>query len=287
MRVLLALLAASLLAALVHRSSPSGAAPSGLASAPPPRAWSGSTRRLSYSLLGSFPHDPSSFTQGLVYSPSTSRLYESAGLYGESSLRLIGTPGTPEQGRVLQETPVAAEYFAEGISLSPDAREVRMLTWKERAMLSFDAGTLARAAGEARGYRTHTGEGWGLTLLGGDYVASDGSDTLVTWDGGTMEEKGRVRVRTTDGKPVRYLNELEAYRGDVLANVWYSDVLLRIEPASGLVKAVYDFKDLWPRGERPQTADCFNGIALLEDDVLLVTGKLWDRYYTVQIEDPD
>ena len=136
-------------------------------------------------------------------------------------------------------------------------------------------------------YETHTNEGWGMTTLPcGDYVVSDGSSWLFVWDGVTMEEKRRFKVTTSNGKAVKFLNELEYYKGSVLANIWYSDMIVRINVDTGVVTAVYDFSDLWPAEERPRTADCFNGIAVMEDDEVLVTGKLWEEYFVVKIEEP-
>ncbi len=168
-----------------------------------------------------------------------------------------------------------------------------MLTWRERKGFLFDALTFSTSS--TFDYVTHTGEGWGVTHYpnpaspsGHDLVISDGSSYLFVWDAETREEKRRVRVHTNDeqgnARFVRYINELEYYEGDILANVWYSDEILRIDVETGLVKVVYDFSSLWPKSKRPRSADCFNGIADLGNNKLLVTGKLWPSYYVVSLE---
>ncbi|GMH93052.1 hypothetical protein TrVE_jg7787 [Triparma verrucosa] len=235
------------------------------------------THTKGYTLLSTFPHSRDSFTQGLFYS-STNRLIESCGLYGKSSIREIDL----NTGSVIKSNLIEEKYFAEGVAEGKDGRFV-MLTWKEKTGLYVDSDDLTVAS--KFNYRTHTGEGWGITNLGDDYVVSDGSDWLFVWDGVTMEEKRRFRVRMSDGKYVRFLNELEFYKGDILANIWYSDIIIRIDVETGIVKTIYDFKTLWPSHERSSSADCFNGIAVLDDDVLMVTGKLWPKMYKVKLDD--
>jgi glutamine cyclotransferase len=242
------------------------------------------TAHLSYKLLRSFPHDTMSFTQGLTYHPATQTLYESAGLYKKSSLREVD----PSTGEVLRTVSVNDMYFAEGLTVAPATLgdQLTMLTWKERTGFTFKREDFSKTSTFA--YTTHNGEGWGITVdADGNYVVSDGSSFLFTWDAATRKETSRVEVHTSDGSPVKYINELEAYFGDILANVWYADIILRIDPATGLVKAVYDFKDLWPHEQRPRQADCFNGIALLDNESkeLLVTGKMWDKYFVVRLDD--
>ena len=115
-------------------------------------------------------------------------------------------------------------------------------------------------------------------------MVSDGSNYLFVWDSETHEEKRRIEVKTSAGDAVNYLNELQYYKGDILANVWYTDVIVRIDLNTGIVKVVYDFKDLWPKRLRHEGADCFNGIALMENGDLMVTGKNWDSMYRVRLD---
>ncbi|GMH85560.1 hypothetical protein TL16_g10269 [Triparma laevis f. inornata] len=227
--------------------------------------------------MSQLPHDKRSFTQGLLYSPKTKKVYESAGLYGQSDVREFDH----NSGDVVRKSSkLERKFFAEGIVEDADG-DLIMLTWKEKTALRITTDDFTTKS--TFNYKTHTSEGWGITNYGDDFIVSDGSAWMFLWDGATMEEKRRFQVHTSDGKKVRFLNELEYYKGDILANIWYSDIIVRIDVESGIVKTIYDFKDLWPKKDRDVNADCFNGIALLEDDVLLVTGKLWPKAYKIKL----
>lgn len=277
------------------------------------------TRLGSWELLGSFPHDTSSFTQGLAYNPSTKTLYESVGLYGGRSALLAVSPVS---GAVLSSAPVGARFFGEGIALLPGSGDVVMLTWREKTLFVFDGKTLEKK--ETKPFTTKTGEGWGIAapqepkakdlssslISAGSLFASslslspasvspspglivsDGSSWLYEWDPSTLVEVRRFQVTLSSGQPVPYLNELEFFEGDILANVWFKDEILRIDWETGVVKVVYDFGKLWPKGERAKVkpkieeqVDCFNGIAVLDDGQILVTGKLWPNFYRVKLKD--
>jgi glutamine cyclotransferase len=129
---------------------------------------------------------------------------------------------------------------------------------------------------------TYTGEGWGLTQDGTRLIMSDGSATLRFLDPATLREAGRLTVR--DGTaPVLNLNELEFVRGEIFANVWQTDRIVRIDPRSGNVRAVVDLAGLLPASERARV-DVLNGIAYdAEGNRIFVTGKLWPRLYEIEI----
>ena len=121
------------------------------------------------------------------------------------------------------------------------------------------------------------------------------------WDRDTLQEKRRIQIRIpvsllppqvqqqhADKKelPMPYLNELEWDRGTLLANLWYQDVLLRVDVESGLIIRNYDFSTLFPRAIRPKTTDCFNGIALTDtENEFFVTGKWWPNLYRIRLID--
>ena len=182
---------------------------------------------------------------------------------------------------MLKKTPIPPSYFAEGLHPLPSHDLILLLTWKERTCLVFNHTTLEPLPNEGFQYKTHTGEGWGITGDGkGRLYVSDGSEFIFVWDEESKEEIRRIKVHTSQGKKIRFLNELEWYNGSILANIWYSDTLVRIDPETGRVAVIYDFKELYPKKDRPNGADCFNGIAKIENDELLVTGKLWDKVRT-------
>jgi glutaminyl-peptide cyclotransferase len=114
---------------------------------------------------------------------------------------------------------------------------------------------------------------------------SDGSNFIFVWDSVTKTELRRMEVRTSQGRPVRFLNELEWYNGDILANVWYSDVIVRIDVETGIVKHIYDLKKLYPKKDRNEEADCLNGIAKMKgSDDLFVTGKQFNKGFRIRLD---
>ena len=227
--------------------------------------------RFSFTVVHTYPHDPNAYTQGLIYRDGV--LYESTGLNGKSSLRKVAL----ETGEVLQFKPVDAQYFAEG--LTDWKGQLLQLTWQSQIGFVYDLKTFALD-------RTFsfTGEGWGLTHDGTRLILSDGSDRLRFLDPATMKEVGAVRVR--DGnEPVLALNELEFVRGAVLANVWHTDRIARIDPATGLVTAWIDLHGLLPQVYQLQGEAVLNGIAYdAAQDRLFVTGKLWAKLFEVRLK---
>jgi glutamine cyclotransferase len=216
----------------------------------------------------SYPHDSTAFTQGLVWRGG--RLYESTGRYGQSSLRLVEL----ETGRVLQRVSLGQQYFAEGLAAVGDS--LYQLTWKEGVAFIWDPATLRQIAQVA-----YSGEGWGLTHDGRRLVVSDGSSYLTFVDPVTFQVDTTLRV-TDGGRPVDQLNELEWVKGEVWANVWHTQRIARIDPATGRVKGWLDLAPLIPAVTNPEAV--LNGIAYDPDaDRLLVTGKLWPSLYEIRI----
>lgn len=229
--------------------------------------------RLRARVVAEHPHDPTSFTQGLLVHDGF--LYESTGHYGESRVRKI----EPESGRVLAERRLESRLFGEGLALA-DGRLVQ-LTWREGAALLWEPESL-----EPLGRISYQGEGWGLAFDGERLILSDGSSALSFRDPGTLEETGRVTV-TMDGAPVARLNELEWVDGAVWANVLGSSSVVRIDPASGAVTGVADLSALVGRlpAEEAAGIDVLNGIAWWpERERFLVTGKYWPRLFEVVFE---
>ncbi len=221
-------------------------------------------------VLGEIPHDRTSFTQGLELAPGGGALYEGTGLAGRSQLRELD----PATGAVRRAVGVPNDWFGEGITVAGD--RIWQLTWKDGVALEWDRATF-------RLLRTVpvNGEGWGLCNAGDRLVRSDGSARLRFHDPSTFAETGSVDV-TLDGSPVEDLNELECVRGQVWANIWQSDRLVRIDPATGRVTAVVDAAGLLTT-ERRQGADVLNGIAALGGDEYLLTGKLWPVMFRVRL----
>jgi glutaminyl-peptide cyclotransferase len=222
-----------------------------------------------YQVVHVYPHDPQAFTQGLVFLDGI--LYEGTGLNGRSSVRKVKL----ENGQVQQFQKVADEYFGEGIAVWRD--RIFELTWRSEVGFIYDRNSLARV-----GTFTYPGEGWGLTTDGTRLIMSDGSPSLRFLDPATQKEIGRIQVR--DGSvPVDNLNELEFVKGEVLANVWQTDRIARIDPKRGRVVGWIDLQGLLRPGEAPADA-VLNGIAYdAAKDRLFVTGKLWPKIFEIKI----
>jgi glutamine cyclotransferase len=229
--------------------------------------------QLTVEVVESYDHDPGSFTQGLELGEHPELgavLYESAGLYGESDVR-ITDPGT---GDVLASQDLPAEDFAEGLTLTDDA--VWQITWQEHRAYKRDLTTL-----DVIETVEYEGEGWGICSDGDQLVMSDGSDTLTFRDPATFDETGTVQV-TLEGEPVFSINELECTGGQVWANLWQTDQIVRIDPATGEVGAVVDAAGLLT-DEESAGADVLNGIAAAEEDgTFYITGKQWPKLFLVR-----
>jgi len=223
-----------------------------------------------YRIVHTYPHDPHAFTQGLVFVDGS--LYESTGLNGQSSLRMVDL----ETGRVLQSQPVDSKYFAEG--LTNWGSTLVQLTWESNVAFVYD-----RFSFRVLHTLSYSGEGWGLTEDGKSLILSDGSDNLRFFDPATFREVRRVSV-TDHGKPVSEINELEFVHGEIYANIWHSERIARIDPASGKVLGWIDLKGLLSADERTNPEAVLNGIAYdSAHDRLFVTGKLWPKLFEIQV----
>ena len=223
-----------------------------------------------YRIVHTYPHDPQAYTQGLLYEDGY--LYESTGLNGRSSLRMVDL----ETGRVLQKADVPAQYFAEG--LASWGSTLIQLTWQSHIAFVYDRFSF-------RLIRTfnYTGEGWGLTENGQNLILSDGTATLRFLDPGTFHEIRHIVVKD-HGSQVTQLNELEYVHGDIYANVWHTDRIARISPATGKVLSWIDLTGLLAPGQVSDPEAVLNGIAYdAVHDRLFVTGKLWPKLFEIKI----
>jgi glutaminyl-peptide cyclotransferase len=224
---------------------------------------------LSYEVVNTFPHDPAAFTQGLIYRDG--HLFESTGLKGQSSLRKVKL----ETGAVVERRVVDKRYFAEG--LTDWGNRLLQLTWETSIGFIYDVSTF-----EPVGTFTYTGEGWGLTHDSSRLIMSDGTSALRFLDPSTQREIGRITVKDGD-RPIERLNELEFIKGEVYANVWLTDRIAIISPATGRVTAWLDLVGL-RRGPAQPGNDVLNGIAYdAQRDRLFVTGKLWPTLYEIRV----
>jgi glutamine cyclotransferase len=235
------------------------------ATAPAPSA---GVERLRPTVIAELPHDTDAFTQGLELA-ADGALYEGTGQAGRSQLRELD----PATGAVRRQVPLPGMMFGEGITVVDDS--IWQLTWRDGVVLEWDRADLT-----LRRQVPIEGEGWGLCHDGDRLVRSDGTDLLRFHDPDSFAETGSVAV-TLDGEPVTELNELECVDGQVWANVWQTDRIVRIDPADGRVTAVVDAAGLLD-AERRADADVLNGIAALGRDEYLLAGKLWPASFRVR-----
>ena len=233
-----------------------------------PAAAADSAPTWRHEVVRSFPHDSEAFTQGLLIRDGY--LYESTGRNGKSSLRKVEL----ETGKVVQRLGIGQQYFAEG--LAAFGSQLVQLTWETNIGWVYDRSTFK----QIRTF-TFSGEGWGLADDGTRLVMSDGTPNLRFLNPETLAEIGSVRV--LDGPTaVNQLNELEVVKGEIFANVWLTDRIAVIAPATGRVVAWLDLKGLLP-GQANSDA-VLNGIAYdAARDRLFVTGKLWPRMFEIRV----
>ncbi len=230
----------------------------------------GKPAEYTFKVVKIYPHDSQAFTQGLVYHDGF--LYEGTGLNGRSSLRKVNL----ETGEVVKQVDLSPEFFGEGITLYKN--EVVQITWQSHVgfVYSLEDFHLLRRF-------TYSGEGWGLATHGNEILMSDGSPEIRVLDAQTFDERRRIKVH--DGAaPVTELNELEFVEGEIFANVWHTDRIARISPATGRVLGWIDLKGILSPIYRAGPDAVLNGIAYdAQHKRLFVTGKLWPSIFEIQI----
>lgn len=229
-----------------------------------------SAKTAGYEVAHVYPHDPSAYTQGLIFLDGT--LYEGTGLEGRSSLRRIQL----ESGKVLQRYDLPKEYFGEGITDWGD--ELYQLTWRSGTCFVYDRISF-------RLVRTfhYPGEGWGLTHDEKHLIMSDGTAKLRILDPASFRQVKRITVKYK-GRPVENLNELEYVHGAIFANVWMSDRIAIISPRSGKVEKWLDLSGILPGHDSVNGNAVLNGIAYdAKTDRIFVTGKLWPKLFEIRL----
>lgn len=224
-----------------------------------------------YQIVHTYPHDAQAFTQGLVYVDGF--LYESTGLNGKSSIRKVEVT----TGKVLQRYDLADQYFGEG--LTAWGNDLVQLTWRAELGFVYDRSNLRWK----RSFR-YPGEGWGLTHDEKQLILSDGTPELRFLDPQTFEEIRRISVTDENGKPVSEINELEYIRGEIYANLWRTDQIVRISPRTGKVLGRIDLNGLIDKSKLTNRDAVLNGIAYdAAHDRIFVTGKLWPNLFEIKI----
>jgi glutaminyl-peptide cyclotransferase len=224
-----------------------------------------------FEIVHTYPHDPSAFTEGLFY--LNGFLYESTGLEHHSSIRKVRL----DTGAVVQKLDIPAQYFGEGIVNWGD--HLISLTWTSHVGFVFDL-----AGFKLQRQFQYEGEGWALTQDGKQLIMSDGTSELRFLNPQTLKETNRIQV-TLDGKPVLNVNELEWVKGEIYANVWQTDRIVRIDPKNGHIVGIINLAGLLSLSDRVNGPDSvLNGIAYdAKGDRLFVTGKNWSRLFEIRL----
>ena len=223
-----------------------------------------------HKVLRQYPHNADSYTQGLLWHNGS--LYESTGLEGRSSVRRVElATGRPVVTKKLDDN-----LFGEGLALLDG--KLYQLTWQNNKAFVYDLETFDKV-----GEFDYSGEGWGLTTDGKHLYMSDGSEYLRILDPETFRVQRSVPV-TFRGAPVQLLNELEWIDGKIWANVYVTDQIVIIDPASGIVEGVIDLRGLLPDEEIAPDTDVLNGIAYdAASERIFVTGKRWSKLFEIEI----
>lgn len=226
-----------------------------------------------FKVKAAYPHDARAYTEGLFWLDGW--LYESTGLVGQSNIRRVRLA----DGAVVQSQTIAPSLFGEGIVNW--GGEIVSLTWQDKVGFRWDVKTLAMKSSFS-----YPGEGWALTQNGKNLIMSDGTSVLRVLDPKTFKIVRRIKV-TAEGRPVLNVNELEWVRGEVLANIWQTNLIARINPKTGAVTGWIDMTGV-PEARNRRDADAvLNGIAYdAARDRLFVTGKNWPHLYEIALTQP-
>ena len=233
---------------------------------------------IGFSIVAEYPHDPTAFTEGLEYAGGA--FYESTGEYGHSDLRKVD----PKTGKVLNKVPLDGKYFGEGLTIL--GGKVYQLTYRENTGFVYDSATMKLE----RTFPLPAAEGWGMTNDGRCLIFDDGSNVLHYLDPSTLKEVRKLAVTDEHG-PVQEINELEMVNGFIYANRWKTELILKIDTATGKVVGRADLGSLRRQGGiSPETGvrgapEVMNGIAY--DRVgnrFFITGKYWPKVFEVKLD---
>jgi glutamine cyclotransferase len=228
----------------------------------------------SYKVVHTYPHDRAAFTQGLVFYQGF--LYEGTGQEGQSSIRKVELT----TGKVVQNRALPPDFFGEGIAILDG--KIYEITWQNKLAMVYDLKTF-----ELLNRFTYDTEGWGLTTDGKSLLMSDGTSKLYFRDPATFAVTRKVDVLDA-GRPIDQLNELEWVNGEIYANVWKTDRIVRVSPRDGHVLGWIDLHGLLTPQERGDHTDVLNGIAYdAAGKRLFVTGKWWPKLFEIQLAAPE
>jgi glutamine cyclotransferase len=225
----------------------------------------------SYKIIQTYPHDRTAYTQGLIY--ENNYYYEGTGLYERSTLRKVNLI-TGEPVKIYNLPP---DVFGEGITIFDN--KIIQISWKEQVAFLYDKESFQLL----NKYNYPIKEGWGITYDGKNLVMSNGTSVIYFLDKEYFTEVSRIEVFDEKG-PVEQLNELEYINGEIWANIYLSDFIVRINPNTGAVIGKIDLTGLLDEKDRDTKTDVLNGIAYDNSkDRIFVTGKNWPKFFEISI----
>ena len=226
-----------------------------------------------YRIVNTFPHDPLAYCQGLIFHGG--KLMESTGQYGQSSVRRVDL----DSGAVEKRMALDPRLFGEGLTLHDG--ELWQLTWKAGIAHVLDPETL-----EIKRKVKYTGDGWGITSDGTHLITSNGTETVTFRDPKTFEEIRSIQVHDGDIS-FDFINELEWIDGEIWANVWKREYIVRINPENGQLNGWIDMRGLYDTNLNPHPDSVLNGIAWDKaTNRIFVTGKLWPSLFEIEVLPP-
>lgn len=227
-------------------------------------------KRYGYKVINTYPHDREAFTQGLFFSNGV--LYEGTGQQTGSTLREVELT----TGKVIRQLNLSSELFGEGITLFKD--RIFQVTWQSKVGFVYEKETFRQIK---KIY--YQSEGWGLTTMNDKIVMSDGTNVLYFFDPESFTVVSRIEVYDNEQK-VDSLNELEYINGEIWANIWMSDIIARIDPASGEVTGYINLKGILKDPGTNTSVDVLNGIAFdTEGNRIFITGKNWPKLFEIRV----
>jgi glutaminyl-peptide cyclotransferase len=227
-------------------------------------------KKYSYKVIHTFPHNRDAFTQGLVYDNGV--LFEGTGQESGSTLREVEL----ETGKVIRQHNLDESLFGEGIALFHD--RIYQVTWRSKVGFIYNKSDFKLI--NKIYYPT---EGWGMTTMDDKIVMSDGTNVLYFYEPDMFTVISKIEVYDNEKKRDS-LNELEYINGEIWANIWINDHIVRIDPATGKVLGYIDLKGILPSTDRNANTDVLNGIAYDKaGNRIFVTGKNWPKLFEIKV----
>lgn len=227
--------------------------------------------KYGYQVVQSYPHNDELFTEGLEIHDGF--LYESTGENGKSSINKINL----KTGQIVKSVKLADKYFGEGITIF--GNKIYQLTYKTKIGFIYNLENMALIDS----FHFESAEGWGMTHDDKYLIMDDGTATLTYLDPATLKPVKKVQVYD-DKDAMVYINELEYSEGYIYANVWTTNLIVKIDPETGKVLAKIDLDGILAMTNSGKQVDVLNGIAIdPATKKMYVTGKYYPKLFEIKL----